>query len=115
MSNVRLQYSGVIRFAAVILSLFTGLIFTTLVTRNLSIDEYGQWNAIGSLIGYGAFPALGLGYWFTRYTARKIPIAKMGLSVSLIFSIGGILIFFVASLLYLPEFTTLFSNFTPFL
>ena len=104
MSNVRLQYSGILRFAAIIFSLFTGLVFTTLVTRNLSIEEYGQWSALGSLIVYGTFPALGLGYWFTRYTARKIHVARTGLVFSFAFSLIGLILFFVASVVYLPDF-----------
>lgn len=109
MNNVRLQFSGIVRFAAIIFSLFTGLVFTTLVTRNLSIEEYGQWSAIGSLIGYGIFPALGLGYWFTRYTARNIHIANMGLVFSLIFSFIGVLVFFLAAMLFLPDLSILMS------
>jgi O-antigen/teichoic acid export membrane protein len=107
LSNVRLQFSGIMRFAVIIFSLFTGLVFTTLITRNLSIEEYGQWSAIGSLIGYGTFPVLGLGYWFTRYTARKISVARTGLMFSLIFSLIGTVIFFLTALIFLPNFVIL--------
>lgn len=109
MSNVRLRFSGIVRFIAIIFSLFTGLIFVTLITRNLSIEEYGQWNVIGSLIFYGTFPAIGLGYWFTRYAARNISVIRPGIFFSVGFSLMGVLVFFLASMVFLPDFSLLFT------
>ena len=99
MSEVRLRFSGMMRFTASIVSVLTGLVFTTLITRNLSAVEYGEWSAIGSLMVYGVFPALGLGYWYTRYTARDMPIANYGIGLTSGFlidiSFGIILIIFI--------------------
>lgn len=108
MSDVRLRFSGMVRFLASIISLFTGLAFATLITRNLTATEYGEWSAIGSLMIYGVFPALGLGYWYTRYTARNMPIAKFGIGLTTLFSISGVLAFFVAALVFIGEFERLF-------
>jgi len=47
--EIRLHYSGFIIFAAQILSLATGLIFTLLLTRNMAKQEYGIWANIFDL------------------------------------------------------------------
>ena len=65
-----MQYSGFIVFASQILSLFTGLVFTLLLTRNMGSDEFGAWSLIFYLIGLftlmsGLFP-----FWATRFVAR---------------------------------------------
>jgi O-antigen/teichoic acid export membrane protein len=107
-SDIRLRFAGIIGFLAQILSLFTGLVFTTIITRNLSIIEYGQWNTISSLIYYGAFASNLLGYWYTRYTARNINIAKTGILVTIVFAIAGIIPFLVAGKLFVAEYDKLF-------
>ena len=108
MSEVRLRFSGMIRFITSIVSVFTGLAFTTLITRNLSAVEYGEWSVIGSLMIYGVTPALGLGYWYTRYTARNLPIAQFGIFITSVFSLVGILGFFIAATIFIEEFENLF-------
>ncbi|MCV0430373.1 hypothetical protein [Nitrosopumilus sp.] len=108
MSDVRLRFSGMVRFISAIVSVFTGLAFTTLITRNLSSVEYGEWSIIGSLMIYGVMPALGLGYWYTRYTARELPIARYGVFLTSIFSLGGVLAFFTAAIIFIDEFENLF-------
>jgi O-antigen/teichoic acid export membrane protein len=107
-SEVRLRFSGMIRFITSIVSVFTGLAFTTLITRNLSAVEYGEWSVIGSLMIYGVTPALGLGYWYTRYTARNLPIAQFGIFITSVFSLVGILGFFIAATIFIEEFENLF-------
>lgn len=69
--EIRVQYSGYIIFTAQILSLITGVIFTLLLTRNMSQQQYGIWSNIFDLTGYftilcGLFP-----FWATRFVARK--------------------------------------------
>lgn len=108
MSDVRLRFSGMVRFISAVVSVFTGLAFTTLITRNLTSGEYGEWSVIGSLMIYGAIPALGLGYWYTRYTARELPIARYGVFLTSIFSLGGVLAFFTAAVIFIDEFENLF-------
>ena len=108
MSEVRLRFSGMVRFISSIVSVFTGLAFVTLITRNLSAVEYGEWSVIGSLMIYGVTPALGLGYWYTRYTARNLPIARYAIFITSIFSLVGILGFFIAATIFIDEFKNLF-------
>ncbi len=86
--EIRLHYSGFIIFAAQILSLATGLIFTLLLTRNMTKQEYGIWANIFDLTGYflllsGVFP-----FWTMRYVAhRRQGAAKTGVLANLAFSL----------------------------
>jgi len=71
--DIRFQYSGFVIFAIQIFSVVTGLIFTLLLTRNMTADQYGVWTNIFDYIAYftlfsGVFP-----FWATRFVARKMP------------------------------------------
>ncbi len=104
--EIRLHYSGFIIFAAQILSLATGLIFTLLLTRNMTKQEYGIWANIFDLTGYflllsGVFP-----FWTMRYVAhRRQGAAKTGFLANLAFS----LIFTFVYISLTPVVTTAFN------
>ena len=97
-NEIRVRYSGFIIFAAQILALFTGIIFTLLLTRisTKSPDEFGAWSFIFILVGLftllsGVFP-----FWATRFIARgKEGAVKSGVSANVIFA-------FVTAAIYLP-------------
>jgi O-antigen/teichoic acid export membrane protein len=86
--EIRLRYSGFIIFAAQMLSVATGLIFTLLLTRNMTQQEYGVWANIFDVIGYflllsGVFP-----FWTMRFVARrKQGAAKTGFLANLVVSL----------------------------
>jgi O-antigen/teichoic acid export membrane protein len=68
--KIRVQYSGLIIFAAQIISIGTGLAFNLLLTRNLTKPEFGTWTNIFDLTSYftifaGLFP-----FWAVRFMAR---------------------------------------------
>ncbi|MDH5415903.1 MAG: hypothetical protein OEW55_01520, partial [Nitrosopumilus sp.] len=63
MNNVRVTYSGLIAFAVALSSVFTGLIFTTIVTRQLSVAEFGTWSLIGNIITYFIIGEGIITYW----------------------------------------------------
>ena len=90
-----MHYSGFVIFASQILSLFTGLAFTLLLTRNMSNDEFGAWNFIFYLIALfviinGLFP-----FWATRFVARgKEGAIKTAVSANFVVGV-------VAAVLYL--------------
>ncbi len=104
--EIRLQYSGFVIFAAQMLSIITGLVFTLLLTRNMTKQEYGIWANIFDLIGYflllsGVFP-----FWTMRFVAReKQGAAKTGLLANLFVS----LIFMVLYVSIAPFLTNLFN------
>ena len=86
--EIRLHYSGFVVFAAEILSVATGLIFTLLLTRNMTKQEYGIWANIFDVISYflllsGVFP-----FWTMRFVARqKQGAAKTGFLANFIVSL----------------------------
>ena len=46
MSNIRVTYSGLISLIGGITSIFTGVIFTLIITRSVTPEEYGTWGLI---------------------------------------------------------------------
>ncbi len=107
MSHIRLRYSGLITFFARFLSLLTGFIFVTLITRNLSVVEFGQWSVLSSVLIYGSFPSILLSYWFVRYSARGFNIASAGVLVAGVFSIVGVFSYVIAGTFFLNQFEDL--------
>ena len=81
-------------FAAQLLSVVTGLVFTLLLTRNMTKQEYGIWANVFDLIGYfllfsGLFP-----FWTMRFVARrKDGAAKTGVLANLLVSLASMLIY----------------------
>jgi len=95
-NEIRVQYSGFIIFAAQILSLVTGVVFTLLLTRNMTNDQYGVWGNIYDVIGpftllSGVFP-----FWATRFVAR----GKEG-AIKTAFS-ANIVVGLIAAAVYIP-------------
>lgn len=99
MSNIRLTYSGLISFLVTIASLFTGLIFTLIVTRRLDQDHFAMWSLIGGIIAYSmAFSPIS-NYWLARHIARGEKEAVTGIISAIIFSIAAIGVYFIATLI----------------
>ena len=95
LSGIRVTYSGLISFAIGLASIFTGLIFTLIVTRSLTPDEFGTWSLIGSLIIYVIIIEPVIAYWTTRETARGIYSGRTAVFSSSLFSAGGVLAYIV--------------------
>jgi len=95
MPGIRVTYSGMISFGIGIFSIFTGLIFTLIITRQLTQEEYGTWGLLGSLIAYVLVIHPIISYWSTREIARGVESGKTAFLSSGVFSIVGILFFFV--------------------
>lgn len=90
MSNIRVTYSGLIALAAGLGSVITGTVFTLIVTRRLSPEEFGVWSIIGSMISYFLIAEPVISFWTTRQIARGEKVGKTSLSSSTIFSLGAI-------------------------
>lgn len=69
-SRIRLRYSGLMLFLFRLLSVGTGLLFTLLVTRNITLEEYGVYNNIGDALSYFTLASAIIPFWVTRFTAR---------------------------------------------
>jgi O-antigen/teichoic acid export membrane protein len=97
MSNIRLKYSGLMGFLSKIVSVFTGLLFTILVTRRLSQESFGTWQFYSSLLSYFALPASITCYWITRDMARGEPVAKSGVFLANAASLFSTMLFIILS------------------
>ena len=91
MSNIRVTYSGLIALAIGLTSVVTGMIFTLIVTRKLSPEEFGTWSVIGSMISYFLIAEPIISLWSTRQIARGETVGRTSLISSLLFSAGMIL------------------------
>ena len=94
--EIRVHYSGFIIFAAQMLSVVTGIIFTLLLTRNMTKQQYGIWANIFDLLGYftllsGLFP-----FWATRFVAR----GKEGATKTAL--LANLLVALASTAVYLP-------------
>jgi len=70
--DMRLQYSGFIIFSAQLIGIITGLIFTLLLTRSMTVSQYGIWTNIFDYTGYFTLFSGLLPFWATRFVARGI-------------------------------------------
>lgn len=100
MSGIRVRYSGLVAFSVGILTVFTGLVFTLIVTRTLTVEEYGTWSLIITVIGYLIVSGAIINYWTIRGIAREYAIGKTSFSSSLIFSFGLIPIYIAFAILF---------------
>lgn len=90
LSDIRVTYSGLISFFIRLLSVFTGMIFTLIVTRELTQEEFGTWGLIGGLIIYVTIIEPVISYWTTREIARGTESGRTALFSSSVFSVVGI-------------------------
>ena len=89
MSGIRVTYSGLISFAVKLSTILTGIMFTVIVTRQLSEQEFGTWSLLGSLLLYVVFTDYVVSFWLTREVARGVDSARTALISSIMFSVGG--------------------------
>ena len=92
MSSVRLKRPGTIYFISNLYSLFTGLAFTVIVTRSLTVSEFGLWSMISQYIAYTAIPLSNIAsFWIVRYAARGFRQApSSGILFATILSVIGL-------------------------
>jgi O-antigen/teichoic acid export membrane protein len=69
-SELRIQYSGLIIFAAQLISVGTGLVFTLLLTRNMTQAQYGVWGNIYDVTAYFLLFSGFIPFWALRFVAR---------------------------------------------
>ena len=99
MSGIRVTYTGLISLIGGIISVFTGIIFTLIITRTVTPEEYGTWGLIVALITYVSLIGPIVSYWSTRDTARNIQSGKTAVLSSILLSIGAISIYILISYL----------------
>jgi len=97
LAGIRVTYSGLINFGIRLISIVTGLVFVLIVTRSLSIDEFGTWGLINGIIIYAMVISPIITYWATREVARGEKTAKTAIFSSVGLSIIGLIIYLVAA------------------
>ena len=97
MSNIRVNYSGLISFGASIVNAVLGIGFMLIVTRILSQQDYGTWGLISSLFFYGLIASSFITFWTIRDVARGKSVESTSLISSGLFSILGICIYLIVS------------------
>jgi O-antigen/teichoic acid export membrane protein len=106
--EIRVQYSGLIIFAAQLISIATGLAFTLLLTRNLPQEEFGTYTFMFDLIAYFTIFSGLLPFWAVRFIARgKEGVTKTVVASNLVISLISITLYFI---LLLPAATVLHVN-----
>jgi O-antigen/teichoic acid export membrane protein len=107
--NIRVQYSGLVVFAAKILSVATGMIFTLLITRNITKEQYGVWANIFDLAAWFTVLAGAVPFWTFRFVARRKKGATItGFYANLLIAIVSVLLYvsmvpLITSALSVPE------------
>jgi len=102
-SEIRVQYSGFIVFAARMLSVGTGLVFTLMLTRSTTEQQLGIWGNVNDILAYFAFLSSAFPFWAMRFAARdKEGSIKTGLMANLTISM-------IATVIYLPTIPIIMS------
>jgi len=93
LSDIRVTYSGLIAFVVGVISVFTGLFFTLIITRKLSPEEFGTWVLIGHMIFFFLVTERIISYWTIRQIARNEKVGRTSILSSISFSFGSIPIY----------------------
>jgi len=98
LSEIRVTYSGLIALLAAFAGVGFGLIFMVIVTRTLSIEEYGTWGLIIGLLAYGGILDSLVHVWVIRETARGVKSGKTATLLGTgIFSTAGVFVYIIAA------------------
>jgi len=89
-----------ISFIIGIISVFTGLIFTLIVTRQLSQEEFGTWALIGGLSTYALILRPLISFWTVREIARGEQSGKTAIVSTNLIAIIGIMIYLAIVFLF---------------
>jgi O-antigen/teichoic acid export membrane protein len=96
--EIRTHYSGAILFAAKLISVATGIIFTLTVANSLSQPDYGAYGAfVNVIIPYFTILSGPIAFWSMRFAARdKKGAIKTGIVGNLAVSAIATLVYFAA-------------------
>ncbi len=98
MSNIRVTHSGLINLLTGIARVASAFVFLTLVTRSLSVEEFGQYNLVLSITVYVITSHWVISYWITREIARGNTSGRTAILSSGIFSSIGTLVFLIIAM-----------------
>jgi len=90
LSGIRVTYSGLISFGVGVSTILTGLVFTLIVTRELTTEGLGTWTLIGGLLVYVLIFEPIVSYWTTREIARGEDSGQTAIITSGFISVAGL-------------------------
>jgi len=82
------RYAGLIVFSASLFSLATGLFFSVVVTRRLSVEEYGILQFYFAAVAYLVLPGTLANFWLTRDLGRAKDVLNTGVIMSGLLSVA---------------------------
>jgi hypothetical protein len=97
LSNIRVTYTGLFSFGIAILSVILGIIFTLVLTRQFSTEEYGTWGLINGLLIYVTMIIPVISFWATRDISRGVESGKTAIIGSTFLSVGSTVIYILIS------------------
>jgi O-antigen/teichoic acid export membrane protein len=103
MSGIRTTYSGLISVSVGLITILVGLVFSLIITRTLSVEEYGTWTLIIGILIYAVIIEPMISYWATRETARSENSQRTSIFAAGIFSSIGMLVFLITFLILTNE------------
>jgi len=72
-NGIRLRYAGFVIFLSRLISIGTGLIFTLLITRSVSPEDYGVYGNLGDILSCFTIISTIIPFWIVRFEARRWP------------------------------------------
>jgi O-antigen/teichoic acid export membrane protein len=90
LSEIRVTYSGLISLAAGLVGIVTGFVYTLIITRSLSQEEFGTLSLINGLFAYLFIIEPIISFWTTREIARGENSGKTAVVTNSMFSVGAI-------------------------
>lgn len=98
MSGIRVTYTGLVSFVFRLAIILVNMVFVLIITRTLTVEEYGVWGIITNMLVYVVSAEVIIGYWTSREIARKKESGKTGIITSGMLSGGGIAAYIVFAL-----------------
>jgi O-antigen/teichoic acid export membrane protein len=93
-SSYGLRSTGLVVFTGRIISAFTGLLFTFMAARWLSVSGFGNWEVIVTLVTFSSYPVGVVAYWATRDVARGRMVGRTAFFSGTLLSGLGLVLYF---------------------
>jgi O-antigen/teichoic acid export membrane protein len=103
-SRVRLRFTSLVLYVLSIGGALFSLYFITLLTRRVSVEEYGVWVMITRYASYFIIPSAIYSYWLSRNISRGQNTSRTGLYSSIIMGITAIPFYLVLIQIISSEF-----------
>ena len=93
MAEIAPRRTGVVVFGAWIVSIFTGIVFISMVTHRLTTSQFGLLEIITDIVAFASYPLSIVSYWAPRDIGRGKKFGKTAIVANLAVSLGGCAVF----------------------